>query len=146
VPGVGIGRGAACLRLRHYRPRSLEELSEHRPVTPGRIGTVATQGEILLGGERGQQCDQSFRRGPSHLSAVATNECSPPLGAEWLRVSPGDQWGARRQLRNPDIVVVTSPDIFLPHAAGRTAHGAQADSLIMPARHAKADDVNGQTA
>lgn len=108
------------------------------------IGTVAAHRKILLGGERGQQCDQSLRPRLAHLGAIATLECCPAFGGKRRGASPGDQCRARSQLRNPNIVVVASPQVVFAHSPRRVAHGSEPEALPTLARCPEAYDADSQ--
>lgn len=122
----------------------MKQLSQHRPMAPGFILTVASHGGIVPVGERRQQRDQPLGRGLPHLGPVATHKGRPPPGTKRLRSRPGDQRGTGRQLRNPHVEVIAPAQLRLFYPPGQPAHGSQPEALTLLARRTETDDADSQ--
>lgn len=106
----------------------------------GFIRAIAANGEISLRRQSGKERDEMCTR--PHFLAVLACEALPANRGEWLRCRPRHKAGARRQLRNPDVVVIPSGEFRSRYASRRAPHGAEPQAFARMARRAEANNTN----
>src|SRR5687768_12480243 len=110
-----------------------QQLAQDRAVAARLVIAVAADGKVRIERQRREKCEQALGRRGLHLAAIGAGEARPVL----LRAR--HQPGARREIGQPDVVVVAARVIGLAHAARRPAHGAQARALLRCACATEAD-------
>ncbi|KGC59597.1 hypothetical protein DM75_3317 [Burkholderia mallei] len=102
---------------------------------------IATDREIRRRRQRGEHIEHPARVAVLHLGAELARE-RLPIGIGLRRLRFGDEFGARRQRRQPDVVKVARRELVFRHAARRTAHGADPHALVVGTRRAEPDDAD----
>ena len=116
--------GAKLNRIVHQRAALEEDLAQHRAVAAGFIGTITTDGEVGLMGQRRENIQRCTLIGRGHFRPVLFHEAIPvPFRPSRERLL--DQCRARRQRRQPDIVEILRGILRLPYASRRASHGAE---------------------
>src|SRR5581483_6484940 len=103
---------------------------------------VAADGEVGVMRQRRERRDVVSRIRDAHLAAIAPREGFPSRRRERLGHHPAEQLEARREVREPNVVVIELRVIALLHAARRLAHGAEPQALAFLARRAQTDDAH----
>src|SRR5262249_27059022 len=106
-----------------------QELLQQGPVALVLVLAVAAHREALVGRQRGQHREEPLRLRIPHLLPVSPLVRGPARPIERSRERPRHEWRARRELGEPDVVVVTPGVVLLADAAWRTAHGADAKAF-----------------
>jgi hypothetical protein len=96
-------------------------------------------------GQRCQQPDEPLRRWRPHLAQVLPRIRCPARRRPRLRQCPGDEIGGRREFRQPHVVVVTSRELCLRHAARRSPHRPDSQAFCLVARGSKLYDAYSHT-
>src|SRR5262249_25504872 len=119
-----------------------QQLAQYGSMTSCFIVAVATDAEVRVRGEPREEREQAPGCRRAHLGTIATGELRPARVGPWLRGCPGDQRRARRQLRQPQIVIVEARVVALLHTARRTPDGAAPQPFVPRPRRSEPDDAN----
>src|SRR5574341_953930 len=119
-----------------------QQLAQDRAVAARLVLAIAADREVRMMRQRGKQLGQAPRRGGFHFLEITTRKLSPALVRPGLSDRPSEERFARREIRQPEVVVIAPREIRLAHAARRAPHGAEARALAFGARATEPDDAN----
>ena len=85
------------------------------------------------------------RLGRRHVLAIAANERLPARVGPRLRLRPRHQVGRRRELRQPDVVIVLASVVLLPDSPGWPTHGPDAEAFPRTSWFAESDNEERHT-
>src|SRR5262245_11699956 len=118
-----------------------EQLAKHRSVAPRFVFAIAAHADVRLPRQRGQERKQPLRLRLAHLGAVLSRERRPARVGPRVGLRPCNERRGRRQLGQPDVVVVEPRVVLLLHASRRTADRADPQAFITRARRSEANDA-----
>src|SRR4051794_31890244 len=110
-------------------------------MTAAFVRAIATDGEVRLTRERRQKVEEARVLALLHLLAISTDEALP-LAVRCRCESALHEAGARRELRQPDVIPVVGGKAFSPYTARRAAHCTNAQSLSGHSVGPKTNDTN----
>ena len=150
VPLLALpGRGPVIARWRESQRVSRHRLRVRRAACAAAssggaalVFAVAADREVRMVRQLRQHLGRMARVRPRHLAATYFFAKLRPLRRRLRRQPQLHRLQARRQGREPHVVIVALRELALRHAARRPAHRADARALARRSRAAQADDAN----
>ena len=123
------------------RAAPAQQVPQRRTMTARLVGAIAADRKIGAVGQRRQQVQEAAVLGVLHFGFISPDEPAPS-GLVFGRAAGLQEFFARSEIRQPDVVEVLRREFALGHPARRAPYRADAKTLALLAWTAQTDDAD----